>query len=367
MMHDMEILLLVALLRQHKNKSSLLPPLLEANRRHLAIINPRPDAQAPARDPTRCIQTSLQAAYHSPQPEPSLDVDCPMNPTPNNLANLLESLQHEAPASETDKPSPQEFTIDQLAFAAHTTVRNIRAYQDRGLLHPPQRRGRVGIYSEIHLARLRIISQLIERGYSLTTIGDLITAWESGRRLSDVLGLEVAVTTAWSKETPVGITLEQLMTDFQGLITQQDIQRIMTLGYVEIDGLQIRILKPRIYNAAKELVAAGIPMADLIEHVSMIRSDIERLAERFVDMALYHLIDKKYSTDGLPDGEGVATLARFIKRTPALADMIVDTEIERLLDMTVNNALVERLEKVLQAKSASTQAEAKPVSDKTGK
>lgn len=286
-----------------------------------------------------------------------------MNPTPNKLANILEALQQEAlqqdalqqktTASESDKPTPQEFTIDQLAFAAHTTVRNIRAYQDRGLLHPPQRRGRVGIYSEIHLARLRIISQLIERGYSLTTIGDLITAWESGRRLSDVLGLEVAVTTAWSKETPIAISMQQLLTDFQGVITQDDIQRIIDLGYVEVDGTQIRILKPRIYNASKELVAAGIPMADLIEHVSIIRDDIERLAERFVDMALYHLIDKKYSTDGLPDGEGVATLAKFIKRTPALAEMIVDTEIERLLDMTINNALVERLERVLKTPDAS--------------
>lgn len=285
-----------------------------------------------------------------------------MNPTPNKLANILEALQQEAlqhdtfqqkaTAADSDKPSPQEFTIDQLAFAAHTTVRNIRAYQDRGLLHPPQRRGRVGIYSEIHLARLRIISQLIERGYSLTTIGDLITAWESGRRLSDVLGLEVAVTTAWSKETPIAISMQQLLTDFQGVITQDDIQKIIDLGYVEVDGTQIRILKPRIYNASKELVAAGIPMADLIEHVSIIRDDIERLAERFVDMALYHLIDKKYSTDGLPDGEGVATLAKFIKRTPALAEMIVDTEIERLLDMTINNALVERLERVLKTPAA---------------
>jgi DNA-binding transcriptional MerR regulator len=275
-----------------------------------------------------------------------------MNETPNKLASILESLQQETPASEAEKPSPQEFTIDQLAFAAHTTVRNIRAYQDRGLLHPPTRRGRVGIYSEIHLARLRIISQLIERGYSLTTIGDLITAWESGRRLSDVLGLEVAVTTAWRKETPVAISMEQLLTDFQAHITQQDIQRIIGLGYIEIEGTQIRILKPRIYNASKELVAAGIPMTDLIEHVSMVRADIEKLAERFVDMALFHLIDKKYSTDGLPDGEGVATLAKFIKRTPALAEMIVDTEIERLLDMTLNNALLERLEKVLRAQGA---------------
>lgn len=274
-----------------------------------------------------------------------------MNPPPNKLANILESLQqHEPPATSPDpaEPAPQEFTIDQLAYASHTTVRNIRAYQDRGLLPPPQRRGRVGIYSEIHLARLRIISQLIERGYSLTTIGDLITAWESGRRLSDVLGLEVAITTAWKKETPVYVSPEQLFADFNASFTQDSVQQAVKLGYMEPEGNRIRILKPRIYNASKELVAAGIPIDDLIEHVTLVRNDIEKLAERFVDMVLYHLIDKKYPADGLPDRDGVATLANFIKRTPALAEMIVDTEIERLMDMTLNNALVERLEKALQ-------------------
>ncbi|MBM2600552.1 MerR family DNA-binding transcriptional regulator, partial [Pseudomonas sp. BDPW] len=31
-----------------------------------------------------------------------------------------------------------------MARAAGSSVRNVRAYQDRGLLPPPERRGRVG-------------------------------------------------------------------------------------------------------------------------------------------------------------------------------------------------------------------------------
>ncbi|MFB9386717.1 MerR family transcriptional regulator [Pseudonocardia petroleophila] len=38
----------------------------------------------------------------------------------------------------------REYRIDELAHTAGTTVRNIRAYQDRGLLPPPRRVGRVG-------------------------------------------------------------------------------------------------------------------------------------------------------------------------------------------------------------------------------
>ena len=41
-------------------------------------------------------------------------------------------------------PAEREYTIDQLARAARTTVRNVRAYQDRGLIPPPERRGRTG-------------------------------------------------------------------------------------------------------------------------------------------------------------------------------------------------------------------------------
>jgi len=42
-------------------------------------------------------------------------------------------------------------TIDELARAAGTTVRNVRVYQDRGLLAPPERRGRLGLYGPDHL------------------------------------------------------------------------------------------------------------------------------------------------------------------------------------------------------------------------
>ena len=40
-----------------------------------------------------------------------------------------------------------EYRIDELARLAGATVRNIRVYQDRGLLAPPRRDGRVGIYT----------------------------------------------------------------------------------------------------------------------------------------------------------------------------------------------------------------------------
>src|SRR5919108_5204360 len=92
-----------------------------------------------------------------------------------------------------------EYTVDELARAADTTVRNVRAYQDRGLLPPPERRGRTGIYTSDHLARLRLIGKLLDRGYTLGNIAELILAWERGQDLRQLLGLESALTTPWSE------------------------------------------------------------------------------------------------------------------------------------------------------------------------
>ena len=103
--------------------------------------------------------------------------------------------------------SEAEYTVDELARAADATVRNVRAYQDRGLLPPPEKRGRTGIYTKDHLARLRLINQLLDRGYTLGNIAELIAAWERGQNLRDLLGLESAITTPWSEELPGTFTM----------------------------------------------------------------------------------------------------------------------------------------------------------------
>jgi DNA-binding transcriptional MerR regulator len=80
--------------------------------------------------------------------------------------------------------SDQEFlTIDELAREAGTTVRNVRVYQDRGLLAPPERRGRIGLYGPDHLRRLRLVLRMLERGYPLAAIRELVEAWEERRDL----------------------------------------------------------------------------------------------------------------------------------------------------------------------------------------
>src|SRR5690349_2535621 len=118
------------------------------------------------------------------------------------------------PRSPTSAPPPaaqrNEYTVDELARISDSTVRNIRAYQDRGLLAPPEKRGRVGVYDDTHASRLKLIHHLLARGYTLANIQDLIKAIDEGHDLRSILGLENAIGSRWSHERPKKYSLVEL-------------------------------------------------------------------------------------------------------------------------------------------------------------
>jgi len=93
-----------------------------------------------------------------------------------------------ANAAEGDGAGPA-LTVDQLARAAGTTTRQVRALQSHGLLPRPHLVGRTGYYGSEHLERLRAVQRLQGEGFSLAAIATLLRAWETGATLADVLGL----------------------------------------------------------------------------------------------------------------------------------------------------------------------------------
>jgi DNA-binding transcriptional MerR regulator len=67
-----------------------------------------------------------------------------------------------------------EYTAAELADAAGITMRNLRAYRQRGLLEPPRMHGRKGYYGPEHLAQLRTVRALLARGLSLAEITAMV-------------------------------------------------------------------------------------------------------------------------------------------------------------------------------------------------
>src|SRR5437867_474564 len=141
--------------------------------------------------------------------------------------------------------------IDQLAQRAGLTTRNVRAYQERGLLPPPRKVGRTGYYDDGHLGRLRMITGLLERGYSLAAIADLLGAWERGGDVGELLGLERALGRPWSDETPSHLSADGLARLFP--VDATALQRAVDLDIVELEGDGVKVPSMRMLRAGAEL------------------------------------------------------------------------------------------------------------------
>ncbi len=241
---------------------------------------------------------------------------------------------------------PREFTVDELARVAGTTVRNVRAYQDRGLLPAPEIRGRTGFYNENHLARLRIIAGMLGRGYTLNSIGELMEAWQEGRDLTELLGLEVAVTRPFTEELPETTTLRELREQFGGDFSPATLSKAVALDIVRMKGQLLEIPSPRLLSAGRELASYGIPMERMLDLISGLRANVERVADGMVELIAEHIIDPQWQ-GGLPPTGKVGDFAEIIWNLRPLVEKAVLPEVARAMHRALENQLGDRLSVML--------------------
>ncbi|MFV2172028.1 MerR family transcriptional regulator [Actinomadura sp. LOL_016] len=206
------------------------------------------------------------------------------------------------------EPNGREYRIGELAEAAGVPVRTLRYYQERRLLPPPRREGRIGLYSDEHLARLRMIANLLERGHTLEGIRELLAAWEQGRDIGTVLGVEKAVTTPWSTEVPVSMPMDELAALFPGEVGAESVERALELGLIEIDGDRVTHWSRRQLEATVTLVQAGVPLDAVLSAGRELQESMDGLAAMFVELIATHVVGRLEEQDL---GELTDTLARL--------------------------------------------------------
>jgi DNA-binding transcriptional MerR regulator len=175
-----------------------------------------------------------------------------------------------------------EYTVDELAREANTTVRNVRAYQDRGILAPPERRGRVGVYGVQHLARLRLINTLLGKGYSVGNIQELLKAVENGYDVRQMLGLQQVLSGPWSAQPAETFSAQELLEMFGGAFTAPALARGLALGLIARDGAHYRAANPPLLRIGQALVAAGLSMDDVLTIAEDLRKHVQYASEQIV-------------------------------------------------------------------------------------
>ena len=244
-----------------------------------------------------------------------------------------------------------EYRIDELAQVSGVTVRNIRYYQDRGMLPPPRRVGRVGIYDDAHLARLRLITRLLDRSYTAANITELLTAWERGRDLSEVLGLERAMTGNLDKEVPTLLSGARLSALFgtgdpgdRGERDAQLIAKALDAGLIEHAAEsaaesaaedEYQVPSPRLLYATAGLVTAGAPLDGALALAARMSRDLDSAVRDFM-LAISARILAGREEDWMPTSSEIPELAALLQRlkplTSVAASSVLAGSLARHLD-----------------------------------
>jgi DNA-binding transcriptional MerR regulator len=223
----------------------------------------------------------------------------------------------------------ERFTVDELARRAGTVSSTVRLYQSRGLLPPPARSGRMAFYGPGHLARMRLIDQLQERGFSLAAIKELVEGWEAGRDLADVLGLEQRAAT-WAAEEPVHLRLSELRRRLpRGTISPAVLRRAISLGLLQPEGRGFRVASPKLLETGVELVRLGIPIDAVLDAYERLGKATAEIAARFTEVFERHLW-RPFAEAGMPP-EQIGQLTVTLERLGPLAESVVALTLRRAL------------------------------------
>ncbi|MCB5163263.1 MerR family transcriptional regulator [Streptomyces bambusae] len=246
-----------------------------------------------------------------------------------------------------------EYRIEDLAHHSGATVRTIRAYQDRGLLPRPERRGRSNVYGDTHLARLRQIADLLDRGYTLASIKELLEAWDAGRGLGGVLGLVAEVHGPWTDEEAARLSRDELDDLFGGTPDDRAVEEAVELGVLErmpgrVD--EFLVPSPTELAVAAELHAAGVPLDAITGHLRELRGQVENIASRFLEFTTEHVFARYLGpveegcAEETPLTEAAATeAAAMVRRLRPLAQQTVDAELARAMRLFATRHLQQHL------------------------
>jgi DNA-binding transcriptional MerR regulator len=177
-----------------------------------------------------------------------------------------------------------EMTVDELARRAGMTVRNVRAHQSRGLLQPPQVRGRTGYYGPDHLARLEFIKELQAEGFNLESIRRILeNAPEASPQ--EALDFTRALTAPFSEERSEIVSVDELAEPWGEQATPELRRKVLKLGLMrDLGDGRVEVRTPRLQRASEELAELGVPLEAAIEVIRVLKRHSEAVAKAYADL-----------------------------------------------------------------------------------
>jgi DNA-binding transcriptional MerR regulator len=252
-----------------------------------------------------------------------------------------------------------EYRIDDLARVAGTTTRNVRVYQESGLLPRPQRRGRVAIYTDRHLSQLQAIIRLLSEGFTVKHILKFLTGLQRGEGLVEVLDLAdlgELVTEPWSHPVPETMTREQLEAQL-GPLNAATLRRLTANGIIEVSGPTgsaaesaesaesaedadtYLVRDRRVIDDFGKLISRGMPLSAILKTTAAVDKKLDEAAQA-LSGAGHSEVVRQRGTGWYPGNDAeLAWAADLIDVMRRVARRSAHASLDRALDAAVRAEL----------------------------
>jgi DNA-binding transcriptional MerR regulator len=180
----------------------------------------------------------------------------------------------------------KRLTIDELAQRSGVSSRNIRYYQTRGLLPPPEVTGRLGYYDRRHLERLALIQELQSEGLNLQAISWLLSGGATVDT-GELRRMKRALLDEWVVEKPVELPVDQVLQGYDDADPDgAEAQRAAELGLFEPtdDPAEVRVRMPSVLEAGRELTEMGVPISRQLDVLERMRAHAMAIAASYAEM-----------------------------------------------------------------------------------
>jgi DNA-binding transcriptional MerR regulator len=197
-------------------------------------------------------------------------------------------------------------TIDELARRVDMTARNIREWQTNGLLPPPQRRGRIGIYRDDHISHIERIKSLRTQGFPLDIIRRILD--QSGESAPEVRRL------ASELLSPANATgsMEMKRVDLANQFGVEAERHLADCGLIDVVNDELLVITDTsTFDYVEKLIALGLPLDKVARALTYMTNQQIASMQAFVDLYRDE-IWKPFLRAGLP-----------IDEWPAIADKTI--------------------------------------------
>lgn len=243
--------------------------------------------------------------------------------------------------------STPQLTIDQLAASVNMTVRNVRAYAGRGLIPPPHLVGRTGYYGAEHVSRLRLIRDLLDRGYTLVAVEKVLrrhSTATAGHALDLLNTLEDPL---GRNEQPEEITVDALLRLADADEETGVLDELVELGLVErVDESRVLLLRPYVVRAGAKAMALGLDRSSVLALLPLLGEHLHVIAQRFVDEFRAQLWGP-FVEAGLPEDRWPAMLESIATLLPVASQAVLAVFRDEL-DAVIEGALGEEMGRLVE-------------------